>query len=368
MRITVCTGPNFPVPAIQGGGMARMWQRLSSHFHAKGHVVTLMARSWPGQASEEILDGVRVLRYGGFDQKRLTTWNIARDFPDALGLLSRLPPADILVVNDFWLPILRGLRGPDLGRMVVSVNRMPKGQYLLHHASALLVCPSEAVMQELKRQTPSCSEKVLMLPNPYDSLHFRPAKRSRAGLLYVGRLHPEKGLDLLLDAFRILNRQRSDITLTVVGSDRVAHGGGGTDYGNDLRARSEGLPVNWKGPVYDTASLAELYQSHLVFCYPSLSEHGETFGIAPLEAMACGCVPVVSGLDVFKSYLHDGINGLIFEHRNPDAAASLANRWLDVLDRPEAWLSLSNQGAKDALSFSIPVVGDRFLDVFSALP
>lgn len=66
-----------------------------------------------------------------------------------------------------------------------------------------------------------------------------------------------------------------------------------------------------------------------IFCYPSLAERGETFGVAIAEAMAAGAAPVVSNLACFNELVRDGDTGLVFDHRGPGAEERLA----DVLAR-----------------------------------
>jgi glycosyltransferase involved in cell wall biosynthesis len=46
-----------------------------------------------------------------------------------------------------------------------------------------------------------------------------------------------------------------------------------------------------------------------MFVYPCLAEQGETFGLAPLEAVACGAVPIVSDLSCFGDFITPGVNG-----------------------------------------------------------
>jgi len=54
----------------------------------------------------------------------------------------------------------------------------------------------------------------------------------------------------------------------------------------------DGPDIDWVGPVFDADRLARHYERATVFAYPSLAEKGEAFGVAPLEAMASGAVPV----------------------------------------------------------------------------
>jgi glycosyltransferase involved in cell wall biosynthesis len=82
--------------------------------------------------------------------------------------------------------------------------------------------------------------------------------------------------------------------------------------------------LSLQGPEFDPARLAGMYAKIDVFCYPSTSEHGETFGVAVAEAMAAGCVPVVSDLACFQGLVTHEVSGLVFDHRSIDAPDRLA--------------------------------------------
>jgi len=131
MRITIATGPLLPVPALRGGAIPRMWLGLAREFARHGHEVCVFARRFPGQPDSETDAGVRFLRVGGFDQGRLITLDILKDLAYASRAVWRLPDADILITNDFWLPVLASILRPETGRIVINANRFPKGQYFL---------------------------------------------------------------------------------------------------------------------------------------------------------------------------------------------------------------------------------------------
>jgi glycosyltransferase involved in cell wall biosynthesis len=104
-------------------------------------------------------------------------------------------------------------------------------------------------------------------------------------LLFAGRLVPYKGLELLLRAVGQLKR-RISVKLSVVG-------GGNPETERFLKdiAASVGLSdeVEFVGKVA-RERLIDFYQRSDIFCMPSV----ETYGLAILEAMSCGCIPVVA--------------------------------------------------------------------------
>ncbi|MBK8284626.1 MAG: glycosyltransferase [Ahniella sp.] len=71
--------------------------------------------------------------------------------------------------------------------------------------------------------------------------------------------------------------------------------------------------------------MANIYRAHATFVYPSIATQGETFGLAPLESMSCGAVPIVSNLPCFTEYLSAGENGWVVDYQDTNPVSTLAN-------------------------------------------
>ena len=136
--------------------------------------------------------------------------------------------------------------------------------------------------------------RAVVIPNPVDL--DQPAKRGlfrarhqalrdRQIVLFLGRLSPVKGLELLLDAFEIVRKANPRAVLVVAGS-------GDDCYVRKLRARADKLGISrdvvWTGFLDRTAKAAALADAD-VFVVPSQSE---SFGLAAVEALAAS-VPTV---------------------------------------------------------------------------
>src|SRR5437762_14010305 len=103
----------------------------------------------------------------------------------------------------------------------------------------------------------------------------------------------------------------------IVGPTGTRLGGGGEAYLASLQSaveKGEGK-ISFTGPIFDPSELASVFRRARLFIYPSLSERGESFGLAPLEAMADGCAVLVSNLDCFQDFIRDGQTGFRSEER-----------------------------------------------------
>ena len=61
--------------------------------------------------------------------------------------------------------------------------------------------------------------------------------------------------------------------------------------------------VEFLEPVFDRDALKKEMEKATIFLYPSEAKDGETFGLAVLEAMSCGCIPIVSDLPCFADFI-----------------------------------------------------------------
>lgn len=133
---------------------------------------------------------------------------------------------------------------------------------------------------------------------------FKPIKRKigkKKKLLYVGRVAKEKNIGVILDMAEILNWQKYDFSLSIVGDGPIIE---------ELKSR-EIKNVEFCG-ILKGEELAHKYASSDAFVFPS--EH-ETFGNVILEAMASGVLVISSIKGGIIENLRDGENGIaIYEN------------------------------------------------------
>lgn len=372
MKITIVLGAFFPVPPTMGGAVEKVWFALARQFARCGHEVVLISRKMPALASEEIVDGVKLIRVRGFDAPGSLVWLKALDLLYSLRVKSILPDADIIVTNTFWLPVL--IRNRKHGRIYVHVGRYPKGQMRFYKHAARLQAPSKAIGDAIKREAPRLANEISVIPYPAPETASGPPPPpilSRPKIiLFVGRVHPEKGVHLLIEAFvKSMRTVFAEWRLMIVGPTETNLGGGGADYRDKLKAAAvaAGDRIVFTGAVFDRHALDQLFADTRIFVYPSLARRGESFGLAPLEAMAHGCAVLVSKLDCFTDFIRDGETGFIFNHDALEPSEALSEKLAKMVSEPDRVASLADKGFRVACEYSVEQVGDRFLADFDSI-
>ena len=148
----------------------------------------------------------------------------------------------------------------------------------------------------------------------------------RSGFIFAGRLVEKKGVRYLLQAFARLVKERPDQKLLVIGD--------GTEKMTLMQlSQSLGLEKNvtFRGAV-ETKELADLFNQAAVAVMPSViavDGDQEGLGLVAAEALACGCITLVSDLPAIQDVHDDGF----FQFRQADVE-SLYQALVRVLDQP----------------------------------
>lgn len=369
MKIAIVQGAFYPVPTRRGGAVEKIWFALGQEFARRGHEVTHYSRRCDGLPATEIIGGVRHVRVLGGDtpaSRLLQKW---RDLCFTWRVARKLTRADVVVTHTFWAPILFSARRH--GPLWIHVQRYPQGQMRFYPRSARLQTVSQVIARAIVRQLPSAQPRVCVIQNPRPPLVALPAGviRDPNLVLFVGRIHPEKGIHLLLQAAALAARSAPELHFRIVGPWASRFGGGGEAFQKTLTTlvAQSGAHVEFVGPVFDESELAGHYARASVFVYPSTAELGEASPVAPLEALARGCPVVTSDLECFNDTIGTGSYASRFDHTAPDAPARLLGAIIHVRQDHAVWAAASGAAQARAAEFSVERIASEYLTGFAAL-
>jgi glycosyltransferase involved in cell wall biosynthesis len=193
------------------------------------------------------------------------------------------------------------------------------------------------------------------LPDP-EIFYTRFSKAAgRKLILFLSRLDPKKGLDLLLPAFCEVHRQSPETLLVIAG-------GGDEGFIRDLKSRAQELKIDdsiiWTGFLGGEEKLSALAAAS-VFTLPSYSEN---FGIAAVEALAAGKPSVISDQVGIAPDVVEYDAGLVVPCLAPDLAGAL----LTMLREPELRQRLGANARRLAVGrFSTEAMSDSLVNLYN---
>ncbi|HAR63834.1 MAG: transferase [Candidatus Margulisiibacteriota bacterium] len=198
--------------------------------------------------------------------------------------------------------------------------------------AVLFTCEEELLLARRSFRSYSCNEKAVSYgtsapPGDKETLKKKffadyPELHGKKILLFLGRIHPKKGCDLLIDAFSLVFQNEPSVQLVIAGPDQV-----GWKKELATRARQLGVEnrITWTGLLTGDLKWGAYYASE-VFVLPS---HQENFGIVVAEAMACGLPVLISNkVNIWREIKQDDA-GLI-ESDDLDGTIALLQRWLTI--------------------------------------
>ena len=150
-------------------------------------------------------------------------------------------------------------------------------------------------------EAPQTAGEAPALPKASDEFLGRfPELGEKRIMVFLGRLHPKKGCDLLIDAFARTILEDPLLVLVLAGPDQ-------TGWQKELRAQAEqrgvGGRVFFLGMLEGLAKWGAL-RSAEVFVLPS---HQENFGLSVVEALACGLPVLISNrVNIWREVEEDG--------------------------------------------------------------
>jgi phosphatidylinositol alpha-mannosyltransferase len=200
-----------------------------------------------------------------------------------------------------------------------------------------------------------------VIPNGVDIERFHPAiapigrwrDPDHENILFVGRLDPRKGIQLLLDCMpEVVERTKGRARLLLVGDSYLR-----LKYQSSVPGAMR-RHIHFIGHV-PSHELPRWYATGDVFVSPASGN--ESFGIVLLEAMSAGRAVVASDIPGYRSVVTPDVNGVTFP---PGDRAALARTLSRLVNDPERRVVLGARGRARALEFAWPHVTDRLEAVY----
>jgi glycosyltransferase involved in cell wall biosynthesis len=234
--------------------------------------------------------------------------------------------------------------------------RLLESRILAHAAGIHYTCEQELV----EAGQLGVSARPIIIPNAVElpvGHASQPSARASQSILFLSRIDRKKGLDLLLEAFARVRRHFPAATLVLAGS-------GDPELVTSLKAAAARLQIAdgvvWAGFLSGEAKWSALTNAG-VFVLPSYSEN---FGIALVEALACGCPVVLSDQVGIHREISRAEAGLVTPCRVEELAAAILNVLTDAGLRRR----MSENGMRLAKQqFSLEAVSRQLVTAYAAV-
>ena len=408
-RIAMLSMHTSPLASLGGketGGMNVYVRELCRHLARRGWPVDVFTR-WQDPSLPQVheADDCRVIHIaagprGALDRRKL--FGLLPEF--VRGVRDYACANDLsyaLIHSHYWLSgwvareLARDWDAPivhmfhTLGRMKDAVadgpaareaaNRAAVEQEIMDFAERIVAATPLDRRQMVDLYTVN-QAKIAVIPCGVNRDLFRPidqqVAREHVGvdpgrelILFVGRLDPVKGLEVLLRAMCDLTRRvhphrARDLSLAVIGGDLESHIEGITQYPDCLSEITHELGLDELVAFVGSRSQQELpyYYSAAKFCVmPSLYE---SFGMVALEAMACGTPVIASRVGGLTYTVRDGETGFLVPERDP---AALADKMELLLDNDCLRERLGHRAEQVAATYDWQQVAEQVEQVYSEL-
>jgi D-inositol-3-phosphate glycosyltransferase len=176
-------------------------------------------------------------------------------------------------------------------------------------------------------------------------------------LLFVGRLDPIKGIDLLLES---VAQMRTQARLVVVGGNPQ----GGDPEVERLRSRAAELGIGERVDFPGAVPHSELSTYYRGAEALVVTSRYESFGLVAVEALACGTPVVASRVGGLPSIIRDGENGMLVNWRAPEA---FAERLDALLTNDEMRTQIQQRARSSVERFDWRRIGDEVRELYQRL-
>jgi glycogen(starch) synthase len=315
------------------GGIEVGCRALAKGLIGRGHEVSVVtSQGAEPLADEDAIDGIRVHRFRFLEA--LNTKNVALFASERrrLASLKQRLRADVVHVQFtdptvlfHWQTHAAAPSATVIGIPIGIESQQGGADTLLGRTlerADWVIAVSEAMLSDVRRLFPEIESRSSVIYNSVDepSIEPRPLAFDPARLLCLGRLVPEKGFDVAIDAFAGIRDEFPGITLVIAGD-------GSARPALTHQVRSLGLDsaVEFTGWVQPD-EVPALINRCTALIVPS--RWREAFGIVAVQAMQMARPVVASDVGGLSEIVSDGITGYLIPAENPIILAQVLRDFL----------------------------------------
>lgn len=323
MRIAQLSNHYFPCT----GGIEGFVQQLAENLNKKGIQCAELClnKCWDSSKllpEKETINGVTVHRMPFLN---LQWHKVPR------GLLGKITGFDLAHVHSpgFFIDLLVVTKWLHKKKIVVSTHGgifhskqlglLKKAYFhiwwrLLFKAIDFVICDSQHDFELFSKIAKKGKIKLIENAVPVEKFLRLGKQKKKNTFLFVGRLSRNKRIDLLIESFAKIAEKEKGSRLQIIGRDFEQ-----LLPELEKKVRQHGLQHNivFRGEVSE-AQLMQAYDESQFFISASAYEG---FGIAVIEAMAAGAIPVLNNIATFNAFVQDARNGFILDFENTKQAA-----------------------------------------------
>ena len=383
MNICMIGFHQYPIPPLRGGSLAIVAYDLITEFAKKGHYVSVLSLKDPLLPNYEEKQRIRYYRirnpiYQGDNIFGQSFACLNYSFFSSIKIDSVKRVDVIQCFDPLVLPFLKWFKyfkkKPTMLRFGMGFglsngwDLLKRPNWFFLKLADRIVVPSQFLKRLIITNLGLSGEQISIIPNGVNLKRFNPKHRGdmvrrkfnlgdSPVILFVGRISPEKGLDLLLESMPIIQNRVRDVKLLVAGS---LTDGPYTEQLKSIISKLRLHNVIFTGGIDVIDELPKVYAACNVFCSPSV--HGEAFGNVAVEAMASGKPVVVTRSGGFPEIVENGKVGTIITKMRKE---ELAQAIIEILESEILQKKMGTAARKRAEeSFSWDSAANRYLKLY----
>lgn len=234
----------------------------------------------------------------------------------------------------FWpklpVPIVQRAHGLETQVSEFLGNKPNKITKLLEYLSYKRADAYSAVSQyaaDAAKKIFNLNKEHVVIYNGIELINYDSAiDRVKNKIVFSGTLTEKKGVIQLIEAAKLLFKTHPDFILEINGKDSTDKTHGSMkNYLLTLIPQELNSKIIFRGHL-ERAELFRSYRSASVAVFPSF---WETFGVAPIEAMMCGCPTIHSTIATGYEIIDNYVDGILVDPHNPIAISAAINKILN---------------------------------------